>query len=72
MMEGPTFKVKLDHGHTSAFKKAMKKYDVEIVAYHQVNKKEFTVTFEEPTTTILDAKDFYPNATWSEINETEK
>ena len=65
--EGPCFCVKVDHGGVAAFKKAMKDFDVEISSYKQINRKEFLVTFEEPSTTIFDAKDFYPVALWSQV-----
>ena len=65
------FFVKVDHGGVAAFKKAMEKamenFDVEISSYRQINGKEFLVTFEEPSTTIFDAKDFYPIALWSQV-----
>jgi hypothetical protein len=67
MFFGPSFNVKLDHGHTMSFKKAMKEYDIEIYDCHQINRKEFVVTFEEPTTSIHDAMEFYPQATWRQV-----
>ena len=61
------FNVKVNHGHVIPFKKAMKHFEVEIESVKQVSKKEFIVTFEEPGTTLLDAKEFYPFASsWSE------
>ena len=45
----------------------MEDFDVEISSYRQINRKEFLVTFEEPSTTIFDAKDFHPVALWSEV-----
>ena len=65
--EGPCFFVKVDHGGVAAFKKAMENFDVEISSYRQINRKEFLVTFKELSTTIFDAKDFYPIALWSQV-----
>ena len=67
MSDGPCFHVKLDHGHVAAFKKVMKAFDVEISTCEQIGSKEFLVTFEEPTTTLFDAMDFYPVASWLEV-----
>lgn len=65
--EGPSFHVKLHHGQTTAFKKVLKNFDVEFSSYQKINNHEFLVTFEEPTTTIIDAKEFYPMASWSPV-----
>ena len=64
MSDGRSFRVKVDHGHVAAFKKVMKAFTVEITTCEQINTNEFVVTFEEPTTTLFDAADFYPVASW--------
>ena len=62
--KGPSFHVKLHHGQTTAFKKVLKIFNVEFSSCQQINNQEFLVTFEEPTTTIIDAKEFCPAASW--------
>ena len=61
----PIFRVKVDHGHTQSFKKVMKRFHVEILSFQQISRKEFIVAFEEPSTTLVDARDFYPVASWT-------
>ena len=65
MTEGPSFIVFVHNGNVDSFKKTMALYDVEVASCLQMNRNEFSVTFEEPTTTVLDAIDFFPTASWT-------
>ena len=53
----------------TAFKKVMKDFKAKTSSIEQVNQKEFTVTFEEPTTTAFDAMDFCPAASWKHLKK---
>lgn len=64
MSVAPCFRVKLNHGHAASFKKVMKDFDVEMSTCEQNVFEEFLVVSEEPTTTLFDAVDFCPVASW--------
>lgn len=57
------------YGNAAAFEKIMKEFDDETQSHEQISLEVFLATFEEPTTTIFDAKDFYPIASWSQSQD---
>lgn len=61
------FRVSVPRGSVVAFKKALRKYDVEIAQCIKTN-PGFIVVFEDETMGVLDAVDFFPSAQWSPVS----
>jgi hypothetical protein len=65
-MSVATFHVRVNKRYWDDFKKVLRQFEDDEVYDWWQTYNEFTVIFAEPTTTVFDARDFFPMASWTQ------